>query len=240
MERRKIQPLPLLQPEGNMKLDFMCGMQYHAPFLLTDKAFCSDLGHSVMCTFPPHYMFKIRGFKTSSASANPSEKEKQLCILREEKRMSYLKQRLAAFENGKKAVDNHRPLRKEVMAQGVNYDKELDEPRLVCKVPGLNIYLELVGCLDAVRPSEVDWYGEHGVIDTMGLLQEFAYNLWQPKARTAYASKSTDWQPLEAWQETYDPTVTPTFKAVQGLGISSFDPVRRKRYENKVRGFNYK
>ena len=110
------------------------------------------------------------------------------------------------------------------------YDEEFDQPRVIVKVPGLNAYLELLGCLDALGQNEwddIEWTGEHGVLETLNSMAEWAQNIWNSKERRERATRMINMQPMDEWQEEYDPELRPWMPKKRGLGHTTIDPSRR-------------
>lgn len=221
------QPGPIFEPQ-NCHLDFMTGMQYHAPFIYTDSIGKTDLDRCIICTFPPHFVFKVRVFRTVPISKTGNDKELQRTIAAEADRRGYLCNRMDAEINGVAAQKMKKSVRKYIQEnRGIRYDQELDEPRLVGKVPGINVYLELVGCLDKVTMNEIDWDGEHGAKDTMERALAYALHFWTMGERKRMATNDKDPQPLAEWQENYNSNVAPTYQPKNGLGYTNFDASRR-------------
>ena len=104
------------------------------------------------------------------------------------------------------------------------YDEEYDEPRPVAKVPGLNAYLELRGCMDDLKGKEVDW---SSVLHQLDLMAEWAQNIWIHRDRKYRASRLEDLQPLDEWEEEYDPSVSPMLYPKRGIGLTEVDYSRR-------------
>lgn len=227
------QPGPIFEPK-DCHLDFITGMQYHAPFIYTDSIDKTDLDRCIICTFPPHYVFKVRVFRTVPISKTGNNNELQRTIRAEVDRCSYLSARWEAAGNGMEAQKMKKSVRKYIIEDcGAGYDQELDEPRLVGKVPGINVYLELVGCLDRVTMDEISWDGEHGVRDTMERALAYALHFWTLGERKRMATNDQDPQLLPEWKENYNSNVAPTYQPKNGLGYTNFDAARRfgdKRY----------
>lgn len=215
------------------RLDFMTGMQYHAPFIRACANNPNDLDGSIICTFPPHYVFKLHVFKTCAIRRCGNDKELQKAIEAEQERLSYMASRVGAHNYGWEAAVRKKSVRKFVQEDCERtYDQELDEPRLVGKVPGLNVYLELVGCLDRITMDEVDWYGEHGAIATMKRACAYALTCWNSTERRKMASKEDDPQLMIDWKEDYNPEVKAPYMPHNGLGYTNFDPARRFKKMN--------
>ena len=178
---------------------FMTGMQFHGPFIATKVQARNDLGDCVISTWPPHLVCKVHDFRTWYQNG-ANDRTIEIAQNQERLRREYLQQRADAFDREKEAARQGITVRQLVEQQGRVYDEELDEPRIVCKVPGLNAYLELVGCMDAVDMDEIEWTGEHGVLDTLDKMACWAPNLWQKKDRRPRATDVTDLQPQVGWQ----------------------------------------
>lgn len=205
---------------------FMTGMQFHGPFIATKVQARNDLGDCVISTWPPHLVCKVHDFRTWYQDG-ANDRTIEIAQNQERLRREYLQQRADAFDREKEAARQGITVRQLVEKQGRVYDEELDEPRIVCKVPGLNAYLELVGCLDAVDMDEIEWTGEHGVLDTLDKMACWAPNLWQKKDRRPRATDVTDLQPQVGWQRSYREEERPMMTRKRGLGHTLVDPSRR-------------
>lgn len=223
-----VKPAPLWKPTGCDRYDFITSMQYHAPFIYTSGLGQTDLEHCIICTFPPHLVFAVRSFKTVPVISSGNDNELQRCIEREQQRLEYLHQRYQAIKNGQEAAHKKKAIKKIIREdRGGKYDQELDEPRVVGKVPGLNVYLELIGCLDKIPVEQLDWAGEKGVYWTMDYALSYAMNFFKHSVRRRMASKKTDPQPIKEWMEDWDEEARPYHQPRNGLGYTNIDPSRR-------------
>ncbi len=217
---------PLAIWDGNLNQysqHFMTGMQFHGPFIATKVQARNDLGDCIIATKPPHLVCRVHDFRTCYA-ADAGERTIQIAENQERLRREYLYQRAAAFDNEREASRQGIAVRQLIEGQGRVYDEELDEPRIVCKVPGLNVYLELVGCLDAVDIDDIDW---GAVLDTLDKMACWAPNLWQKKDRRPRATQVLDEQPQVGWQRSYHEEERPMMTRKRGLGHTFIDPSRR-------------
>ena len=222
------QPAPLWIPKGCDRLDFMAGMQYHAPFVCTVNPGHTDLEGSIICTYPPHFVFKVHKFNTHPIRVNGNEKELQHCIQKNEERLAFFHSRKNAQTLGQEAKERKKSIKKIVREDmGMQYDQELDEPRIIGKVPGVNIYLELIGCLDKITMEDVNWHGEHGAIDTMNRALAYALNFFTLEQRRKAASCKEDVQLIPEWNDQFDCSIRPTYQPANGLGYTNIDPYRR-------------
>ena len=226
----QVQPTPIWDGEiSQYNQHFMSGMQFHAPFIVTKFQQRSDLGDCIISTRPPYIVCKFHGFKTAVA-VNRTDNPKLVAMAEREEqaRVEYLQQRQQAFRNRIEADRQGITIRQLIEQQGRVYDEELDEPRIVCKVPGLNVYLELVGCLAPVPADEdIEWVGEKGVLSTLDSMMEWSQNIFDRQDRRARATQSTDPQPLTSWCNPYDPELRPWMPRKRGLGHTYIDPSRR-------------
>lgn len=235
-EYKSVRTAPLWIPTGCDRVDFTAGMQFHAPFIFTVDPGQTDLGQCIICTFPPHLVFKVHPFRTNPQSKRGNDKELQNCMEMEEERIIYLQQRYQAIKNGQEAAQKKKSVKKIIREdRGGQYDQELDEPRAVGKIPGMNIYIELVGCLDKIKLEELDWNGERGVYWTMDYALSYALNFYKRDARRKAASKMSDQQPLPSWQEEWDEEARPAHQPHNGLGYTNIDPSRRRDNEKETR-----
>lgn len=220
--------------DGNLSQDsmaFCTGMQEHGPFIATTVQARNDLGQCIISTAAPHIVCKIHAFKTNfeekPGKDGYNKKFREITEREDNNRLEYLEQRALAFENIKEAHRLGITVREYIEQQGRVYDEEFDEPRIVVKVPGLNAYLELLGCLDDIAPDELDWYGKRGIFATLNFMALWAQNVWDRHDRRSRGSQFSDEQPVLEWQEDYDPTARPLMTRKQGLGHTFIDPSRR-------------
>ena len=204
---------------------FMTGMNQHGPFIATKVQARNDLGDCIISTWPPHLVCRVHSFRTVATADN--ERAQAIADREEQERMAYLQQRATAFENEREAARRGITIRELVEEQGRVYDEEFDEPRIVAKVPGLNAYLELVGCLDQVDYDSIEWTGEHGVLETLDKMACWAPNIWNSKERRPRATDVCDRQPQVGWQRSYHPEERPMMTRKRGLGHTFIDPSRR-------------
>lgn len=233
-EIKRLKKLPIWDP--NCDIDFTTGMQYHAPFIVTQHQQRSDLGQCIISTFPPHIVCKIHSFKThfEEKPGKDGYNQKFLEITNREEilRQQWLDQRNEAITHGIRAEQENCSVRDIVEGQGRVYDQEFDEPRVVVKVPGLNAYLELIGCLDPI--NEPEWDGDHGIYATLEKMALWAQNIWDRQNRRPRASSALDFQPLDEWHEDYDPNIRPMMTHKKGLGHTYIDPSRRPELQHSL------
>ncbi len=223
-----VKMLPIWEIGGKGR--FSPAMQYNVPFVYTAFQQRSDLGGCIISTFAPHLVCKLRSFRTHVTEVEGRDamnaKNRDIADNQERLRIEYLEQRRIAFENGIEASRQGITVKELIEQQGRVYDEEFDEPRMVVKVPGLNVYLELFGCLD-ILDDEIDWNGEHGVYDTLEKMALWAQNIWDRKDRRPRATDKQDPQPLPEWNEDYNPMLYPTMYRKRGIGLTFIDPSRR-------------
>lgn len=231
-------PLPLWKPAAPPK--FKAGMEQDAPFVATQYLQRSDLGMCVVSTTPPHFVAKIRPYRTcpEHKEGNEAHNQKQdlMAERNDQRRKEYFSNRLQADELGQIAQENGLTVKELLENHSQDYepplpstyDEEFDEPRPIAKVPGLNVYLELYGCLDDIEPDEVDWDGPNGAYATLVRMSLWAQNIYDRDDRRKRASQSKDSQLLPEWVEEYDETMRPTMPPKCGIGIwPHIDPSRR-------------
>ncbi len=226
-EKKVMKALPLWKPECSAK--FNSGMMFNAPFIVTQVQQRSDLGLCIISTRSPHYVAKIRAFKTAPGYKDGkdgyNQKQADLAQKNETERQEWLNIRAAANANGIEAEREGKSV-KDYVSENRVYDEEFDEPRLVAKVPGMNVYLELYGCLDSVTDAE--WDGPYGAIDTLNKMSTWAQNIWDRHDRRPRATSFNDVQPLLEWYEDYDETLRPFMPQKKGIGVwPDIDPSRR-------------
>lgn len=230
MYDNQVKPLPLWKP--SVKTSFLTGMQFHAPFIATKFQQRSDLGDCIISTRPPHIVARVHAFRTNweerpgkdARNAKQQEvAEKQYDLMQD-----FLQQRRQAMENGVKAYERNESVRAYIESQNRVYDEEFDEPRYVAKVPNYNIYLELVGCMDAVSEEEIEWEGAKGVFATLDRMAVWAANAWDNQHRIGMRSRYDDEQPLYHWLEDFNPELRPWLPKKMGLGHTFIDPSRRE------------
>lgn len=233
-EKKYVTLLPLWTEQG-VKAAFNTNMQDDAPFVCTKFQQRSDLGECIISTLPPHFVARVRQYKTSVGykhGSTPNDRQATTNARYEAARREYLEGRYEAWENGREAQEQGVSVRDLVEAAGMVYDEEFDEPRIVAKVPGLNVYLELFGCLDNVPAESIDWARRDGDPATnpwrvLKNMCSWAQNMYELSTRRELASRTTDIQPLEEWQENYDPEARPWLPYKRGIGLVHFDPSRR-------------
>ena len=216
-EIRKLEALPIWDGElSQYNQEFQTGMQFHGPFIVTQHQQRNDLGQCIICTHAPHLVCKIHSFKTHF-EAKPdkdgyNQKFYDLTQREEANRLTWLEQRAQAFQNEIEAARQGITVRQLIESQNRVYDEEFDEPRIIVKVPGLNAYLELLGCLDR-----------------MAL---WAQNIWDRQDRRPRASEFKNPQPVPEWHEDYDPEARPSMPQKKGLGHTFIDPSRRPELQH--------
>lgn len=236
---KKLQALPIW--DGNLsqyEQEFTTAMQYHGPFIVTQHQQRNDLGQCIIGTFPPHIVCKIHSFKTNfeekPGKDGYNEKFRDLTTREEERRQEWFAQRAQAFQNACDAARQDITVRELIESQNRVYDQEFDEPRIIVKVSGLNAYLELLGCLDAIPAADIDWVGEHGILETLDRMALWAQNIWDRQDRRPRATQLTDPQPQAEWVHAYDPDIRPLMPKKAGLGHTYIDPSRRPELQHSL------
>lgn len=235
MEERKQQRLPIW--DGPRELmdcmpDFVTGMADHSPFVYTASLERSDLGQCIISMQSPRYVAKVRMFRTCAElreDRTANEKQRELAARADSDRMAWIEQRQDAWDNEVQAEEQEISVKELKERQGYTYDEEFDEPRLVAKVPGMNVYLELLGCLDDIDSDTLDWSrkAKDGPYAALQQMTDWAKNIWQRKGRRPFASNEDDQQPVIEWHENYDPDVRFWKPKKRGIGLEQIDPSRR-------------
>ena len=207
------------------------GMRMHQPFVVVAGGGArSDLNNVCIMTQWPGIVCKIHRFATSTTQRIRQESS-------EEKRQEWLHDRMIAWRNSKRANQQHMTVRQYIESIGETYDEEFDEPRLIAKCPGLNIYLELYGMMDDVSlsPTDLGPVRSGYRIDIRGLyyymqwMSNYMVGFTPVKERTEYATKPDDWQPMDDWHDAYDRQHEHLFiPRACGIGIDYVDQSRRE------------
>lgn len=238
--REAVVALPVWE-DSNVEPEIISDMRFHSPFIYT-KGFSfhsfSDLGDCIISTFAPNMVCRVHTFRThvgkNEEDVNMITKGMFGLITRNEnKRMTWLQQRAKAFRNAEQAQQQHTTIRELIENRGGVYDEEFDEPRVIAKVPGLNVYLEFVGFLGRVvidyENNEKIWNGEHGVYATMKYMSLWLTSSFSKNERRRYQSFPSDWQPLDEWRQGYNSELEPWKPKRMGFGFQNYDYVRREK-----------
>ncbi len=192
----------------------------------------SDLGNCIIGTRPPYFVAKIHAYKTQEKRDHVRERD-------ENNRVAWLKsmerRELLARSAQKAGVS----VRDYVEWMGGNYDEEEDELRILAKVPGLNVYLELLGVMDEEDTAMERWWQEtrdqhptDKAIYAAALQQlnraAYFYRATTPKGvQRDMATQADDWQPRDDWREQYDPDEYFQRPKRRGVGFDHVDTSRR-------------
>lgn len=227
-----------LLSKPNHLLKINAGMGEHSEFIVTNVNYHQrcDLGQCVIGTRPPYFVARLRVFKTGVKNVALAERN-------ERERTEWLLQRVKAEEWAREAELQGKTVREFC---GDHYDEELDEPRLVAKVPGLNAYLELLGTMGPEdTEGEQFWQQERTDAEGNAIRQPFDRMIDAAAAtamnRMAYhvravmkredqrdcASAMGDWQPREDWHEDYDAAEYFQRPEQRGIGFDHVDATRR-------------
>lgn len=104
----------------------------------------------------------------------------------------------------------------------------MDESRPITKVPGLNVYLELFGCMDEISPEDIDWEGPNGAYATLTRMSLWAQNIYDRENRVLCASRIQDTQIIPEWVEQYDETLRDSMPPKRGIGIYPYVDASRR------------
>lgn len=209
--------LSFLHEQGYQRLN--TGMCFNSPFIITREMKRCDLGECIIGTFPPHFVAKIHRFATQRKNERLQREE-------EMERVAWLQERVKAHALAIEARSaGYESIKKYVTeVQGKNFDEEFDEDRLVVKVPGLNVYLEMYGCLEKMERASLS------LTDASICLQKMAAFYRVNMGHLAvhdFGSDKFDPQPNEDWQEQYDASEFFEFDKFSGIGFSQVDLSRR-------------
>lgn len=203
-------------------------------FIITSPSlnYHSELQHCVIALQPPYTVAKVHAFRTQAKNVELAERQ-------ERERCDYLEDLAGRQQLAEEAQATGYTVRQLIEQEGATYDEERDEMRLVAKVPGLNIYLEVLGVLDEEDTAMERWWAEHreeqpfdrAIDAAVGRqLQRMAYfmtTVHEERDRRTYATMESDWQPRQDWQEEYDPEEWWQRPERKGIGFTHTDPARR-------------
>lgn len=192
----------------------------------------SDLGGCIIGTRPPYFVAKIHAYKTQEKRDHVRERD-------ENNRVAWLesmeRRELLARSAQKAGVSVHNYVER----MGGTYDEEEDELRIIAKVPGLNVYLELLGCMDSEDTAMERWWQENRdqqptdkaiYADALQQLNRAAvfYRATTPKGvQRDMATQADDWQPRQDWREQYAPDEYFQRPERRGIGFDHVDSSRR-------------
>ena len=192
----------------------------------------SDLGNCIIGTRPPYFVAKIHAYKTQEKRDHVRERD-------ENNRVAWLesmeRRELLARSAQKAGVS----VKDYVERMGGTYDEEEDELRIIAKVPGLNVYLELLGCMDSEDTGMERWWQENRdqqptdrAIYAAALQQlnraAYFYRATTPKGvQRDMATQERDWQPRDDWREQYDGNEFFQKPEKRGIGFDYVDQSRR-------------
>lgn len=232
-----LRPLPFWKDE-TATVNYNMGA--NAPFIVTKSMPRADLGECVVSTEWPHIVAKIHAFHTSTAKTRDmSDAGRERLASAEQQRKEWLEQRAAAFALRRAAVEDGCSSVKEYQEKhGKTYDEELDEPRVIVKVPSFNIYLEFLGVMDDIESEELEWTGYDGVFAVLGRMSTWLPSMYQTQMQRRFYTHRADMQPLDEWVEEYDPMMRPFLYNPRGIGYDHVDPSRHQ--ENEKRAVNKK
>ena len=209
-------------------------MSENAEWIVTNDQNCahSDLGGCIIGTRPPYFVAKIHAYKTQEKRDHVRERD-------ENNRVAWLEsmehRELLARSAQKAGVSVH----DYVERMGGTYDEEEDELRIIAKVPGLNVYLELLGCMGSEDTSMERWWQEKRdqqptdkAIYAAALQQlnraAYFYRATTPKGvQRDMATQKSDWQPRDDWREQYDGDEFFQRPERRGIGFDHVDQSRR-------------
>lgn len=226
---------------GQLQPEFVSGMKSRTPFIVASNSERNDLGGSVIMLQWPYIVCRVHAFKTSSTQkTNPLEHlpENYVANKAEHDRREYLHVREKAWRNAKRAKELDMSVRDYVEDYlGEKYDEEYDEPRIVGKVPGMNIYLEVYGSLMNVdySVSPVGAFGEgQDKADELAIRKALTWacafyrGFVRIGERKEYATKKSQFQPMSKWHEDFIDNDKRMFIPREcGIGHTNIDSSRR-------------
>lgn len=220
------------KPSRLNKVNF--DLNRNTEFIITSPSlnYHSELQNCVIALQPPYTVAKIHAFRTQAKNVELAERQ-------ERERCDYLEYLAGRQQLAEEAQSTGYTVRQLIEQEGATYDEERDEMRLVAKVPGLNIYLEVLGVLDEEDTAMERWWAEHreerpfdrAIDAAIGRqLQRMAYfmtTVHEERDRRTYATMESDWQPRQDWVEEYDPEEWWQRPERKGIGFTHTDPARR-------------
>lgn len=219
------------KPSRLNKINF--DLNRNTEFIITSPSlnYHSELQFCCIALQPPYTVAKIHAFRTQAKNVELAEKQ-------ERERRDYLENLAVRQQLAEEAQTTGYTVRELIEQEGANYDEECDEMRLVAKVPGLNIYLEVLGVLAEEDTGMERWWAEHreeqpfdrAIDAAVGRqLQRMAYfmtTVHEERDRRTYATMESDWQPRKDWQEEYNPEEWWQRPERKGIGFTYSDPAR--------------
>lgn len=253
MEKKDMRRNNNMWTGGQVKPEFVSNLCNRSPFMVSASTGRNELGDCVVMVQWPYIVCKVHAYATNIDEKNKGKMYKTSARNSDDNRCAWLNQRRQAWKNGARAMNNGQTVREYVngamaslIAEGEysqgRYDEEFDEPRLVGKVPGLNIYLEVLGSMYGVQ---LDMSNEHygaqkdskvaSLFDIRRALQWACsfYRGYINQQRVQFATHADDYQPLEQWHEEFTDADERMFiPREQGIGHSPTlcDPSRRSRF----------
>lgn len=191
-----------------------------------------DLANCIIGTRPPYFVAKIHLFKTQEKREHVRQRD-------ERERLAWLQSQERRELLARSAQKAGVSVRDYVEEMGGTYDEEEDELRIIAKVPGLNVYLELLGCMDSEDTSMERWWNESSEqrqtdkaihAEVMKQLNRAAtyYRATTPKGvQRDLATMPGDWQPRDDWREQYDANEFFPRPERKGIGFDHVDNSRR-------------
>ena len=197
----------------------------------------SDLGSCIIGTRPPYFVAKIHAYKTNEKRDHVRDRDEQ-------NRLTWLESMERRESLARSAQKAGVSVRDYVERMGGTYDEQEDELRIIAKVPGLNVYLELLGCMDSEDTAMERWCVERLQADSRiqqptdkaiyaAALQQLNraaifYRATTPKGvQRDMATQEADWQPRDDWREQYDPDECFPRPERRGIGFDHVDATRR-------------
>ena len=205
--------------DQNVDLDdlqlFMCE---HSEFILTQKNVHNDLSTCVISLHTPNIVCKVLKFRLyKKEDAIAFEKWKQ--------------QRRQAEENKRIAKEMGISVREYIEnVKKMVYDREFDEPRLIAKVPGMNVFLELYGMLYLLDPA--DYEGKRKQLDDIKQKMQKASVWYRTQQKMdhvrQHGSSIEDEQLLDSWHESLNDKEYFKRPPYRGIGYEDIDESRRE------------
>jgi len=214
-------------------------MAQHSEFIVTNVNYHQrcDLGLCVVQLRPPYFVARMHTYKTQ-------DKRVEVAQRNEKERCEWLVQQVKNYEVAREAAAKGLTVRE---LCGDHYDEELDEPRMVAKVPGLNVYLELLGTMSAEDvegeqywqqerkdqaggsiPQPFDRMIDAAAATAMNRMAYFVRATMVKKEQRDCGSKMADWQPRDDWQEDFDAEEYFQRPEQRGIGFDLTDEQRRQ------------
>lgn len=219
-------------PSALNKVNYDMGK--HSEFIVTSDqtATYNDLANCIIGTQPPYFVAKIHTFRTA-------DKREQVAAKEESERKAFLKGFERKEKLAREAQQAHISVKDYIEETGAKYDEECDEMRMLAKVPGANIYLELLGCMDSEDTAMERWWQDErdnqptdraidaAALQALNRMAVFVRATTIKAKLRQCATNAHDWQPRDDWKDAYDDSEYFPRPEKHGIGFDYVDSFRR-------------